>query len=473
MTTPVQTWGALGSMVQEQKEFGAKTALYLETHEVHDLFKHLLELVLVERPENPVKFLQESLQAMQDCAKLCVVVMGPPGINRSKYCQQAAQEFKLKHIHVGKLLRGKKELKDQLEAGELVDDSIVIEMVKAELVKSKVGWVLDGFPRTKIQAQALASFSKDVGCLVNSILLLHTSEELIKQRYAAKVAAAGFDMADKEDLINTRIQQYHRHVIGIAELFQNVVRPIHVPEGDDAEIVTYDIIKSSLHVRGFSNAPLRMHRICVVGPCGSGRTTQCRNIAQQYGVVHVDLADLMRKHQQETGKAVEDVPPDFYGDEEICALVGKRLKETDCERKGWVLDGFPKTKAQANFLRQAHLWPSRVIELKTSVEVVKDRVSGRRLDPETGIAYYKPPDDIVIRKRLVQSPFDEPEKVKERYKLFADEVDKVMESWRSACCQLSGDGNPDGVFKQIMDKINLPMPYELAQDASSGVQATR
>eukprot|EP00933_Yihiella_yeosuensis_P014790 TRINITY_DN1310_c0_g2_i1.p1 TRINITY_DN1310_c0_g2~~TRINITY_DN1310_c0_g2_i1.p1 ORF type:complete len:471 (-),score=120.91 TRINITY_DN1310_c0_g2_i1:220-1632(-) len=470
MTTPVQTWGALGSMVQEQKDFGAKTAQYLESQEVHDLFKHLLEQLLVQRPENPTKFLQESLTSMQECPKLCAVVMGPPGINRSKYCQQAATEFKVKHIHVGKLLRGKKELKDQLEAGELVDDHIVIELVKAEVTKSKVGWILDGFPRTKIQAQALASFSKDAGCLVNSVILLHTSEELIRQRYLAKIAAAGLDVADKEDLINTRIQQYHRHIIGIAELFQNVVRPIHMPAGDDEQMVAYDMIKNSLHVRGFANAPLRMHRICVVGSCASGRTTQCKNIARQYGVVHVDLADLMRQHQQKTGKVVEDVPPEYFGDEEICALVGKRLKEADCERKGWVLDGFPKTKAQANFLRQAHLWPSRVIELKTSVEVVRDRVAARRLDPETGEAYYKPPDSIVIRQRLVQSPFDEAEKVKERVKLFADEVDKVIESWRSAACQLNGDNSPDNVFKQVMDKINLPMPFELAQDASSGVR---
>jgi len=148
MTTPVQTWGALGSMVQEQKEYGAVANQYLENNEIHDLFAHLLKQVLVEQPANPLKFLQEVLQKQ---SRLCVCVIGPPGINRTKYCQQLATDFKLKHIHVGKLLREMKQHVQKIDGGELVEDEFVIPLVKEELMRAKnTGWVLDGYPRTKV-----------------------------------------------------------------------------------------------------------------------------------------------------------------------------------------------------------------------------------------------------------------------------------------------------------------------------------
>mmetsp|Transcript_9825 Transcript_9825/g.15606 ORF Transcript_9825/g.15606 Transcript_9825/m.15606 type:complete len:470 (-) Transcript_9825:193-1602(-) len=468
METPVQTWGALGGMVSEQNDFGAKTAQYMENNEVYDLFSQLLKQVLVERPENPLKFLQDQLMVPP---KFCVCVMGPPGINRSKYCQQIATDYQVKHIHVGKLLRAKKELKENLEAGDLVADNIVIDLVKAELLRNKgSGWVLDGFPRTKVQARALAAAGKELACSVDSLLLLHAPEDVIRERYAAKVAAAGFKMEDKQYLIDTRLQQYHRHVLGLAEIYQNTIRTIEVSGGDDDQNVTYSSIKTCLHHRAYSNAPLRMHRICILGPCGSGRSTQSEFIAKNFGVVHVDVADLLRKHQEASGQVCEEVPPEFLGDEEICSLVGARLRQTDCVRKGWVLDGFPKTKAQAQFLRQAHHWPSRVIRLQTTVEQVGQRINLRRLDPVTGISYYQSPDSVVIRQRLVTRDYDSAEKVKERFHLYVGHVERAMECWPSVSSSIQGDGDPEDVAKGISDKITMPTPIELAQDPNSGLQ---
>merc|ERR1719284_1247922 len=135
-------------MVAEQQEFGSKTADYLEANEVYDLFGHMLREVIIHQPQAPLKFLQDLLMSKPP---LTVCVIGPPGINRSKYCQQIAEEFGVKHIHVGKLLRARREAKVALETGGLVEDSIVIDLVRAEIRKLRgSGWVLDGYPRTKI-----------------------------------------------------------------------------------------------------------------------------------------------------------------------------------------------------------------------------------------------------------------------------------------------------------------------------------
>jgi len=464
MAVQVQTWGTLGTMVAEQKEAGSKTAEFLEANEVYDLFGHLLRQVIVHQPSNPIKFLQEQLKTRPP---LSVCVIGPPGINRSKYCAQIAQDYlsPAKHIHVGKLLRQRKELKEVIEAGALVDDQIVIETVQAELKKHRnTGWVLDGFPRTRVQAQALSN--KDMGFCLDKILLLNTGEKVIRQRYEQKMAGLAGD--NKEDLINTRLQQYQRHVISIVELFKNVIRQIEVSAGDDDQNVTYNTIKANLHVRPYSNAPLRPPRICVVGPCGSGRSTQCKIVAKQYGVVHVDLPPLIRAHQKANGMTVEDIPPEYMSDEELCSVVGRRLNETDCLRKGWVLDGFPKTPAQAEFLRQSHLWPTRLIQLMIDEEEIVNRVSHRKVDPITCIAYYRSPNSVAVRQRLVQADFDQPNNVKARVKMHIENIDRVVQTFPMVANAVSGKDEITEVTKNIFARLDQSLPTELAQDASAG-----
>lgn len=463
MAVPVQTWGSLGTMVAEQREFGTSTADFLEANEVYDLFAHLLRQVVVNQPDNPIMFLQEQLR---NKPPLAVCVIGPPGINRSKYCQMLEQEYKIKHIHVGKLLRQKKELKEQIDAGALIDDSIVISAVQAETTKAaKTGWVLDGFPRTKVQAQTLAL--KETGFALDKVILLHTGEKAIRQRYAAKVAAAGFSAAEREDLINARLQQYQRHVISIAEFFKNIVRQIEVSGDDTTFDLVVSTIKSSLHVRPYANAPLRSHRVCIVGACGSGRTTQCRAVARQYGLVHVDVAVLVRKHQQEKNTLADGTPPEWMSDEELCAIVGRRLNDIDCVRKGWVLDGFPKTSAQGEFLRQSHHWPTRIVHVAVSEETAVTRTAERKVDPATGAAYYKVPQNPAVAARLVTADYDEPDKVRARYGLHVENVDRVLQTFPVVGSTIVGEGDIAEVTGLVYQKINEPLPTELAQDAAA------
>jgi len=470
MAVPVQTWGALGNMVAEQREFGTKTAEYLEQNEVYDLFNQLLRQVIVHQPTNPVKFLQEQLQ---NRPVLTVCVMGPPGISRSKYCELIASEFKVRHIQVGKLLKGRKDAKEMVEAGALVRDDLVIDLVKAELAKAKAtGWVLDGFPRTKVQASALSL--KECGFSLDKVLLLSTGDNVIKERYAQKMAAAGHAPSDKDELINTRLQQYHRHIITIYELFKNVIRQINVGSASDAASdvhATYNIIKANLHVRPFSNAPMRPPRMCVVGSCGSGRTTQCEILAKHYGIVHIDLAPLLRRNQKDKGQTIEDVPPEYISDEELCDIVGKRLNQIDCLRKGWVLDGFPRTRSQAEFLRQSHLWPCRIIHLMVEEEEAVSRVAHRRIDPITCMAYYKSPNSVAVRQRLVQAQHDEPDVVRQRYLMHSENVEKGLQCFANISHRIRvGDNDINAVSRLLIEKVDQPLPTELAQDSQGGIE---
>lgn len=97
-----------------------------------------------------------------------IVFLGPPGAGKGTQAAFACQEYGLVHISTGDLLRAElksetplgKELKAYIEKGELVPDDLIVEMVRERLKKDdcKSGFLLDGFPRTVPQADALAEF---------------------------------------------------------------------------------------------------------------------------------------------------------------------------------------------------------------------------------------------------------------------------------------------------------------------------
>ena len=104
----------------------------------------------------------------------------------------------------------------------------------------------------------------------------------------------------------------------------------------------------------------------------------------------------------------------------LLGLLSDRLSEPDCVSKGWVLTGFPSTVSQANRLQASGFVANRIFLLNTDVEVVKERLSFRRVDPVTGKAYhlvYEPPPRDVS-DRLLCHPEDEPEFVEENYNIF-------------------------------------------------------
>merc|ERR550514_381108 len=277
------------------------------------------------------------------------------------------------------------------------------------------------------------------------------------------MSAAGLDIEAQEEAINRRLQHYCRHIVTVAECFKSVVRQIDATSGDDDMI--YESLKKMISLRPYSNAPLRPPRVMVIGPCGSGRSTQCQMIAKHYGCVHVDIATLVKDLQEKQKSTAAEIPPEFVTDEELCELVGKRLNEIDCVRKGWVLDGFPKTSSQAEFLRKAHLFPSRVCNLTVDEDVVVQRLSSRRIDPVTGIAYYGPPPTVQIRQRVIQAEYDQADAVRDRYQKFQENVGEILRIFAGvAPTPIKGDQTIFKVQEILQEFIDRPLPKEVAQD---------
>eukprot|EP00397_Hematodinium_sp_SG-2012_P044913 GEMP01050288.1.p1 GENE.GEMP01050288.1~~GEMP01050288.1.p1 ORF type:complete len:426 (+),score=84.26 GEMP01050288.1:52-1329(+) len=417
-------------MVFDKDEFAEKSAQYLETYDVYDIFQDLLQKLIVARPANPIDFL---CNCLQDKATIKICIIAPPGCNRKQYSKMVANDFQLEYINVGEMLS-----KDHdVSKGVLVPDEAVIAAVNKRLsdLSPAAGFVLDGYPRTKVQATALQLFLPD------KIILLNASETTIKQRYAEKGVGGS-------DVIHRRLQHHFRHIAGVAEVFKNILGQVDARSEDSAAI--YEQLKKMIHLRVYSNAPLRPPRICIVGPPGIGKTEQAKIVAKSFGCVRIDVHALFNENGSPTSDA------------EICAIVGDRLQQVDCVRRGWLLDGFPMTLQQAQFLKKTY-WPTRVVQLIGSEAACLKRLSQRKIDPATGDYYYGLPKDPNIRARLVQAEMDHPTRVRARYDIHCNLIADIMVHFERISMEVRGDLTVDKVADLIDSFLRRPTPTDLTQ----------
>lgn len=146
----------------------------------------------------------------------------------------------------------------------------------------------------------------------------------------------------------------------------------------------------------------------MVGPPASGKGTQCELIVSKYGLVHVSTGDLLREEVRKGSPLGEKaktfmsngqlVPDDLIND-----IVFQKLNSAECQAKGWLLDGYPRTKAQALSLQSHGIYPDKCVLLTIPDEVVIERVDGRRIDPITDHVYHvkfnPPPQDEELLAR--------------------------------------------------------------------------
>ena len=132
-------------------------------------------------------------------------------------------------------------------------------------------------------------------------------------------------------------------------------------------------------------------------------------------------------------------------------LVVERLWEEDCVTKGWALDGFPLTRAQAQGLSKAGFVPNLVVFLDSAPQVCIDRLVYRRTDPVTGRRYHltlNPPPSEEVLGRLRQHPEDEEEAVQRRlmdYGAFAAELRDFYSKVQTFEEDEEGEEGGDGV----------------------------
>jgi len=202
-------------------------------------------------------------------------------------------------------------------------------------------------------------------------------------------------------------------------------------------------------------------KLIIAGAPASGKGTQCEIIKEQFGVVHLSTGDMLRAAvtaQTDVGKTAKEYMDSgkLVPDDVIIGVVKDRLCESDCTEKGWLLDGFPRTPAQATALSSAGITADCFLFLNVPDDILVERVVGRRTDPQTGKIYhmtFSPPTDEEVLGRLEQRSDDTEEKVKVRLEQFHANVDAVKGSYSDIAVEIDGTAKPDDVATAIQAGI--------------------
>lgn len=156
-----------------------------------------------------------------------IILFGPPGAGKGTQAKLLQDEYNIPHLSTGDIFRAAIKNKTQLgvkvksilDAGELVPDQTVVDLVADELTKPKYqdGYILDGFPRTVVQAKAFDAFlEKNDDSLDAFILLSVPEEELIK-----RILSRGEGRSDDtEEKVRTRLEVYHEETEPVKEHYQ-------------------------------------------------------------------------------------------------------------------------------------------------------------------------------------------------------------------------------------------------------------
>jgi adenylate kinase len=194
-------------------------------------------------------------------------------------------------------------------------------------------------------------------------------------------------------------------------------------------------------------------RILLLGPPGAGKGTQSKHIVETYGVEHITTGDALRANKDmetEYGKPREFMEAgDLVPDPVVNEIVTAALEDAD----GFVLDGYPRNMSQAEFLDE-HADLDIVAFLDVGREELIKRLTGRRVDPETGDNYhveYDMPDDEEIANRLVQRDDDTEETVKDRLDVYDENTKPLIEFYedRGLLERIDGEGTPDEVWEEL------------------------
>ena len=185
---------------------------------------------------------------------LNVLLLGPQGAGKGTQAKRIAVEYGIPHIASGEILRAEMtagtdlglRVKGIYDRGDLVSDDLMIELIRSRLAQADTenGFILDGFPRTTVQAEALDEMFGEIGRSFNVVFALQIPDEVAFERLRRRAEIEGRP-DDTDDAIRRRLENYHRETAPLIEYYRargNLV-PIH---GERTENEVFAEIQAAL-----------------------------------------------------------------------------------------------------------------------------------------------------------------------------------------------------------------------------------
>ena len=211
-------------------------------------------------------------------------------------------------------------------------------------------------------------------------------------------------------------------------------------------------------------------RLVLLGPPGSGKGTQAQRLVERYKIPQISTGDIFRqavRDQTELGKRAKEYMDrgELVPDEVVVGMVEERLGQSDC-KNGFILDGFPRTIAQAEALDKLLAGKGEkldaVLEISVPDEEVVKRLSGRRTCRQCGAMYhieFNPPKESgkcdKCGGELYQRDDDKEEVIKSRLQVYHSQTAPLIEYYQKEGLlnKIDGLGGIEEVFARIVDAL--------------------
>lgn len=206
-------------------------------------------------------------------------------------------------------------------------------------------------------------------------------------------------------------------------------------------------------------------RIVLFGPPGAGKGTQARLLSERRDLCHISTGVIIRDAMEEETPVGVEAKSYVEAGELVPDDVVRRLAEdaiADEEHDGFVLDGYPRTLQQAEwlttFLEREGAPLTAIINLDVPDEQIVERLSKRRVHTETGENFHleaKPPPEDVDPALIVQRPDDQPEAIRKRLRVHREETTPVRAYYEDRPTYRSVDGT--GSFEEVYGRIEAAL----------------
>jgi len=211
--------------------------------------------------------------------------------------------------------------------------------------------------------------------------------------------------------------------------------------------------------------------LILFGAPGVGKGTQAKMISDHYKIPQISTGDMLRKairNESELGKLAKGYMEkgSLAPDELILKIIRERFQEPDCSR-GFILDGFPRTIAQAQglakLMEEMKLPPFILVEINVSEQDIMDRLLGRMTCSKCGADYNKltrpAPEDLICTDcggTITTRNDDNEETIKNRLKVYQDQTAPVKEFYkkRGNFIDIDGNNSVEQVYASIINELN-------------------
>jgi len=452
---------------------------YLDEHNIYGLFSSLMRQLAIHQPADPLNYMQQALQ--QPIEQLRILVVSPPHPTTVSSVNNIVRGLGLIRLQFSQLVNEEVARRSQLgsqlqpyvDATERVPDELAVLLIQTRTNKSDAvgqGWILEGYPNNRAQSLALQSSG-----ILPTHLLHFTAPTATLNTLTAN--------ASNDPVATAALSAYQRNGRTVADAFSHcaVVLDLSQPASNvQAEL------ERVLQLPPPSTTPRRPLRVLLLGPKGSGKATVAAALARKYALVHINANDLIRREIAKGAHGLVEKTKSYLSsgmlipDDLIVPLVLARVKAADAKKCGFILEGFPRTIAQADALEKGGIKPNRVVILRASEEECIARVTTRRVDPETGDEYHFASDadmaaapnlSAAIKERLIHAANDKPSTLEAINFTINSDLEELKQRYAVRAGDITSTGPKPGeekneeelqrakqrVFEQVEDFLLAPL----------------